>query len=907
LRQNISTQISLLVKMKATAKFLSSGNKQQLTSSEHLQVGNLLFNRKYVNPEADLGTLAWRMYDLIDRMPNRKHEESQRGDMVLLPAGLTLFHGTLADFTLDDMNEWSFFSTNINPPIGLIGEKAASGEYVQRPRVVEYVLTKDVEVEMTWADLQSTAQIRGEGVIHPFKRGWIGAKPGEEEIRFRSPSKVGLLVLRNYEFDSGWVYEMSSLIEEGKLEREEPTIMHYDDSYVHVNCLKKFSESNSELVFLEVEDRVFSYYMMRQCNGNSRAMIALYGMVRFGITPNEPIDRATTATVHSALVFDRKPPENWLSPSNDVRTYPHRELGESRLMNHHRDSRLLGIACWKSYAGRALYLFGLSSLTDTDETSERMNLVEQGLADVFRCYMDYEKWAHGELHVSNMTWNTEWETSFSGALRYSFRIDEGELDEPTILAAESNIPDGLFKPEDNEEEKIKKLRDFVSAYVNEYKEYEFISPHRSLLVRPIELHAKALIGAFFNNVGQYAIELLYLSKNMFALLEGLFLQESFISIVIKMCKNKQVMENKDYAYFRKLINQLFVGLSERESEVELKKMKWKFAAHFLGVPAFPDDEKLKTIYRLPVVDDPEKIDFVCQLLREALPYVIMNANVFITLHRKLYVPSLIKSVLNHVVLAGPSPSADKDILKVIEIATEHSAPVPRFIDPKFFATRSFIDETVRSAAIRQLNKENASSVESALKSYFSEIESERLRIMSKKLRPAMLIPFEFPKTIATFLRLSNLNPYKTINDDRNPVRYILWLWNQSQTMERDKQLLYEAIVQVFRYRWSMDFPKEFRVDGFPFIKARIKALKLRRQFDLQYRYNVQLIVEGNAIQDYDLLREDLADIPFSEKDSKRMYDSEFIQIAARWKHGSANVLEIIRKRRAALSRRRMRK
>jgi hypothetical protein len=104
---------------------------------------------------------------LLSRMKNFFDDNLpvRTGDIVTIPKGTTLFHGTVYDFPPESMKPWSWFSTNVNPPIGLIGEKVTASECTgDTAKVFEYETKMDINLLVVLGKIEAPAMSRLEDV-----------------------------------------------------------------------------------------------------------------------------------------------------------------------------------------------------------------------------------------------------------------------------------------------------------------------------------------------------------------------------------------------------------------------------------------------------------------------------------------------------------------------------------------------------------------------------------------------------------------------------------------------------------------------------------------------------------------------------------------------------------------------
>lgn len=257
-----------------------------------------------------VGDLMTRMRSLYVDMPTVVRGETP----VLLPKKLTLFHGTVVDFRPEDFEVWQFFSTNVNPPIGLIGEKSSGRrERFGSPRMYEFETKSEMwfltsrgkplntpaqnDDEIVHASLSTGKDIAG--IINPFDDP-RSRMSGEEELRVRGHPLESLTLVRTLNFPDWWVMRMTAYIERGKLEAALSSTAFPKPALTE--AVSRAAASASALgIMLSArtrEDRVLSYSLLRQFSGSEGAMCAVYGLVRHGCEPGN----------HAILAYDDGPP-----------------------------------------------------------------------------------------------------------------------------------------------------------------------------------------------------------------------------------------------------------------------------------------------------------------------------------------------------------------------------------------------------------------------------------------------------------------------------------------------------------------------------------------------------------------------------------------------------------------------
>jgi hypothetical protein len=78
-------------------------------------------------PNVEAPPTARAINDMISAMrhllgPEQTYKIRNEGEMIVIPEGLTLFHGTLARFDYRTLKVWSWFATHMNSPVSMIGE-----------------------------------------------------------------------------------------------------------------------------------------------------------------------------------------------------------------------------------------------------------------------------------------------------------------------------------------------------------------------------------------------------------------------------------------------------------------------------------------------------------------------------------------------------------------------------------------------------------------------------------------------------------------------------------------------------------------------------------------------------------------------------------------------------------------
>jgi hypothetical protein len=256
---------------------------------------------------------------LLARMKNLfpNVDTVQTGDTITIPKGTTLFHGTVHNFPIESIKPWSWFSTNINPPMSLIMEKTKdAGKYNRGyrmdPRVIEFetktaielIVVLDIisgdgsevlEMAIRSSDKDSKTAVKRSsvvGMIHPFYR---TPDTQEEELRLEAPMHC-LKVIDVYRFDKQWVYFINPLVDYGYLDARE---VHMNKSVV--------DEINTSLPqelgvrVLSKENRIFSYSLLRSFNRNADpwAMSAILSLV---------VQGTNTESGNFAFVIQRQEP-----------------------------------------------------------------------------------------------------------------------------------------------------------------------------------------------------------------------------------------------------------------------------------------------------------------------------------------------------------------------------------------------------------------------------------------------------------------------------------------------------------------------------------------------------------------------------------------------------------------------
>jgi len=853
-------------------------------------VNGFLFNKKYVKSETNIGTLAMRMYDLIDRMPGRRHQEAEIGEMVLLPAGLTLFHGTLSDFTLDEMYPWSFFSTNVNPPLGLIGEKSGSTA-IECARVIEYVLTRDVEVEITWKDMQRKwlSTVKGEGVIHPFKKQGAVKMPGEEEIRFRDPANVGLMVVRTYEFGSEWVRQMSRHITYGKLKMEEPKHFKYNRKYVPESFLEFLEEQNVDLEFLEVEDRVFSYYMLRQCNGNLDMMMALYGMIRFGVVENNLDTRLHEMTYHCALLFDKRPPNDFVSPAEDMPIYPYttgEELGVRRI-NPNRRRRLLGLASWSSFRHIDLVLYGVGTLRwKVVDEQYRLAYLNNVLQNIIRTYLEYENGAITNIIAPSYFWRPTY--SFSKRIRYDKAGWKVTPTEPPTFDLKSNlfedalssastrqitnqviqlyyglirgVPEGTGYP--LIKHWLKALRRFVKDMISQIVQFPMEDRHYLALFREIYL--------FVDELNDYAGDISFIDEYHLAA--------------------QQLFSPSKYSTRMHVAAKEILPL-DKKSDAAAEFLSSIFSVRFsiLGEDILDIDLNIADKYK-------NSVEF-----QELITYLIGFASTKHHLHSEIVSigyehisdKNVLRRVLGKTIIS--SYTTNEKVRELLLKCRSFGLEDPKFADKTKYLEKQLADPVVLEALIEQFKQAKTTWP-------MTPLMNSHMQGLFDQMNPESIAEHEtLPQLMKMWLTKTDADPYVSFIDSFRPSLET-WIVNHQDLSDLDLSEAEEArvfatidkiedlFIMIFRYRPRLVIPLNAREEGFPYVHFQCLALDERRK-DMRHNYEPGFLTKQRAMDDYQLNVEDLRDVP---KTDDGMYDVEKVEIAATWKHGHANLLALRR-------------
>ncbi len=233
--------------------------------------------------------------EVVERLSDLLGRSAKDGDLVTMPAGLTVFHG-ISDgaWGFATMRAFSYFSTNVNPPIGAgIGEKDEEYGYAKfLPRLFELEVRKPLSLVL------HTIGAHGEKIENTTaldieygtnNDGYLSTL-GEEEFRFRRNPREVVELKRIYYFP------LTAL-------KERP-----DDDFEHdlTGVL-----GGTEVTFTRVPyplivglvietsttvDRLFSYRVLRQvaelrketenhiCSKLDTAFVGAYHLVRRGMT-----------------------------------------------------------------------------------------------------------------------------------------------------------------------------------------------------------------------------------------------------------------------------------------------------------------------------------------------------------------------------------------------------------------------------------------------------------------------------------------------------------------------------------------------------------------------------------------------------------------------------------------------
>ena len=215
--------------------------------------------------------------ELVSRMSKLKMDGT---NYVMLHSGLTLFHGTNYDFDFRFLSPGSYYSTNVNPPVGLIGEKVNEIGYDRmNPRVYEMELVRNVRVKniITTAN-DPLAAYTSASMIQQNMEGVINII-GEEEIRLPEEPSAYFKLVNTYYFPKERLRYFGDMITTGSLVGDSKNLGDYDSRYMP----QQNNTQGLAVRFVDRESRLFSYHALRKFQGASEsARAAVYMMIRKG-------------------------------------------------------------------------------------------------------------------------------------------------------------------------------------------------------------------------------------------------------------------------------------------------------------------------------------------------------------------------------------------------------------------------------------------------------------------------------------------------------------------------------------------------------------------------------------------------------------------------------------------------
>lgn len=375
--------------------------------------------------------------------PGEAFKTKNNGDAVLIPAGLTIFHGTLGRYDWRTLNPWSWFATHMNSPVSMIGEHWKQGRETIAdfdPRIYEFVTTRPLKLQLANAKgwtfaLRAKAPIVDDeldkddilasgfdGIISPYF---------EEEMRIGLRGDKFLKPVREHAIDGGMIefngkklgkktnlQGQTGIVGVGEFERRE-----FDEAYLQTDDLQDIvATAGLRLENITKDERLFAYSLLRQSEDASTeypsaagAADAVFGYIAHGVGyKSSPeflgheyhllIVWAVPTTTHK--IFSPNGP-----PNTNTNVIADQTAGAAdRLISERTSSVPLAIAGWHATDAEEvdgekvptlISLYGLARLGMTSKHRK----AEEVLIAAFRSFIDdvSDKRPFGSLRVKGRT------------------------------------------------------------------------------------------------------------------------------------------------------------------------------------------------------------------------------------------------------------------------------------------------------------------------------------------------------------------------------------------------------------------------------------------------------------------------------------------------------------------------